>query len=583
MASMLPPDPYKALGLTKDADAATIKSTYRKLALKCHPDKVSDESLKQQKQEEFHKIQQAYELIGDEDKRATYDAEVRLDLLRREKLSRGEPRVEVKTARYEVRTAAPAGATFSASGQPRYDERKTSRSFEDERYWDDRARKFETYDPYPKHSSTRTARPEKEPAIRVRVTSDRTRSDHKKTRERDRDRSGKFVYVEDDTSSNDEKARFESSWHRRNNEDDVKKAAADARRKAEDRRSYEEPQHDRQHERQHDRQRKLSDQTSEAMHHILHTKGVVDPRPTTIRTSSSREIRPEIHDRSSRRDRTETARRSSARPKEHRDRKGVPEIVEWGEDDRKVPSFKHSSSSPADIHLPPTRVTPQRAYTEAPPSREHRRTESSPTPAFRRSETMPIPHTSSSRKTTTPRSSTLRSSENLAHHEPLSRSPEAAYPIIPPPQSSSSKKYYYHTQAGGVRLVPADVEVANGHRTILHEPNRHRTRSPSPLTRPPMGPNAPKLSVPPPPLGRAATVNISPAHGDDRGRSRPSLYGEIPQRENARRHPSYSPEAVTYSRKIGPDDIKWSRGRESIDKDREYTRPTLTRPATFAY
>ncbi|KAF2708947.1 heat shock protein DnaJ, partial [Pleomassaria siparia CBS 279.74] len=73
MAQPLPPDPYKALGLTKDADASTIKSTYRKLVLKCHPDKVTDVSLKPQKQEEFHKIQQAYELIGDEEKRSRYD------------------------------------------------------------------------------------------------------------------------------------------------------------------------------------------------------------------------------------------------------------------------------------------------------------------------------------------------------------------------------------------------------------------------------------------------------------------------------------------------------------------------------
>ncbi|OCK84225.1 heat shock protein DnaJ, partial [Lepidopterella palustris CBS 459.81] len=73
MTSPLPPDPYAALGVPESADSATIKSTYRKLVLKCHPDKVTDESLKKQKQEEFHKIQQAYEIIGDEEKRAMHD------------------------------------------------------------------------------------------------------------------------------------------------------------------------------------------------------------------------------------------------------------------------------------------------------------------------------------------------------------------------------------------------------------------------------------------------------------------------------------------------------------------------------
>ncbi|KAF2797988.1 DnaJ-domain-containing protein [Melanomma pulvis-pyrius CBS 109.77] len=598
MESTLPPDPYKALGLGKDVDAATIKATYRKLVLKCHPDKVKDETLKQQKQEEFHKIQQAYELIGDEDKRKTYDAEVRLDYLRREKLSRSGPHIDVKTGRYEVRTAAPAGATFSASGPSRYEERKTSRSFDEDRFYDERARKYDTYDAYPKHSSsTRTTR-EKEVPIKVtRVSSDRTRSDQKKTRDREerRDRSGKFVHMEDEVSSNDEKARYEAEYRRRSNdarklkdEEDARKAAAEARRKADlDRPFYEEPRYD--------RQRKQSEQESEAMRHILRTKTaeVSDPRPAANRTSSSRDVRPEMYDRSSRRDR-ESVRRSSARPKEprptsrDRDRKGMPEIVDWGDDDRSPPSFKHSSSSPADLHVP--RVTPQRSYTES-SSRDHRRTETSPSPAFRRSETMP---SSSRRKEATPaRPSHLRSSEKLAQHEPLSRSPESAFPTVPPPQSAS-KKYYYPTPQGGVRLSPEDVNLVNGHRTVIHEPTRHRTHSPTPISRPPMGsnrpsdpsiqyqPTGPKLSVPPPPLGRSATMNVAPIRVEERGRSRPALYGEIPKRENARRQNSFSPDTVSYSRKILPDDIRWSRPREP-EKDREYAKPTLSRHATVDF
>jgi len=193
-----------------------------------------------------------------------------------------------------------------------------------------------------------------------------------------RDRSGKFVYLEGEATDSDEKVRFEASWRRRNDED-VKKAAADARRKAEDRRTYEEPQHSHQRGRRY----KLNDQTSEAMHHILHTRGVVDPRPSTTRTSSSREIRPKIHDRSPRRDLTETMRRSSARPNEHRGRKNVPTIVEWAYDHMQKPAFKHSVSPPADIHIPLTHAAPQRAYREASPPHKHHRTDSSPTSTFR--------------------------------------------------------------------------------------------------------------------------------------------------------------------------------------------------------
>ncbi|KAF2219814.1 DnaJ domain-containing protein, partial [Elsinoe ampelina] len=67
------PDPYLALGLTKDATSQQIKATYRKLALKFHPDKVTDEALKPAAADNFHKIQTAYETLGDESKRAKHD------------------------------------------------------------------------------------------------------------------------------------------------------------------------------------------------------------------------------------------------------------------------------------------------------------------------------------------------------------------------------------------------------------------------------------------------------------------------------------------------------------------------------
>jgi curved DNA-binding protein CbpA len=577
-----PPDPYKALGLTKDADSSAIKTTYRKLVLKCHPDKVEG------KQDEFHKIQQAYELIGDEESRKKYDLEEQLLALKRER-ARNPPPVSVKAERYDVRTAAPAGARS-------YDERKTSRSFEDDRQYEERTRKFETYDPYPKDSRSRTSRTEKEIPIRVtRVPADRTRSDQKKTRDRDerKDRSGKFTHVEDDFSSNDEKARYETEYRRRS--DDVRKMkeaeearmAAEARQKAEDRRSYEDPRYD--------RQRKLSDQESEAMRHMQrHKTEVPDLRPSPSRTTSTRDVRPEAYDRARREIRPEPVRRSSARPKDARtmsssSRKG-PEIVDWGVEDRserKMPSFKHSSSSPADLHVP-VRAAPQRSYTEAPP-RDHRRRDVSPTPGFHRAETMPA---SSRWKDATPvRPSLLRSSETLPH-VPRTHSPESAYPTIPPPQSAS-KKYYYTTPGGGVHLSPDDVGVANGHRVVAHEPtsSRHRVRSPSPLSRPPMGPNRPsetssqyptsgaKLVVPPPPLGRSATMNTSSPRVEERGRA---LYGEIPKRENARRT-SYSPD-VSYSRKILPDDIRWSNGRQpGPEKEREFVKPAFGRHATFVH
>lgn len=60
------PDYYKILGLQKNASDDDIKKAYRKLAGKHHPDKGGDEN-------EFKKIQKAYGVLKDPQKRAVYD------------------------------------------------------------------------------------------------------------------------------------------------------------------------------------------------------------------------------------------------------------------------------------------------------------------------------------------------------------------------------------------------------------------------------------------------------------------------------------------------------------------------------
>lgn len=114
----LPPDPYQALGLARDASQAAIKTAYRKLALKFHPDKAKD------KADDFHRVQQAYELIGEEDGRSKYDAEYRLHQLRNEsqpRWSKAQPGVDVRTAAFDFRTSPNPDARFAARGPPRYD------------------------------------------------------------------------------------------------------------------------------------------------------------------------------------------------------------------------------------------------------------------------------------------------------------------------------------------------------------------------------------------------------------------------------------------------------------------------------
>ncbi|MGA2494045.1 MAG: DnaJ C-terminal domain-containing protein [Roseiarcus sp.] len=62
-------DPYEVLGLAKSASAGEVKSAFRKLAKKFHPDQSKESRAK----ERFAEIGSAYEILGDEKKRAAYD------------------------------------------------------------------------------------------------------------------------------------------------------------------------------------------------------------------------------------------------------------------------------------------------------------------------------------------------------------------------------------------------------------------------------------------------------------------------------------------------------------------------------
>lgn len=63
-------DFYKTLGVEKNASADEIKSAYRKLAKKYHPDLNPNDSTAAAK---FKEINEAYEVLGDEQKRKNYD------------------------------------------------------------------------------------------------------------------------------------------------------------------------------------------------------------------------------------------------------------------------------------------------------------------------------------------------------------------------------------------------------------------------------------------------------------------------------------------------------------------------------
>ncbi|HEX2224221.1 MAG TPA: DnaJ domain-containing protein, partial [Thermoanaerobaculia bacterium] len=63
-------DYYEVLGIARDAAQQEIKSAYRKLAQKYHPDRNPGDK---EAEERFKEAAEAYAILSDDDKRARYD------------------------------------------------------------------------------------------------------------------------------------------------------------------------------------------------------------------------------------------------------------------------------------------------------------------------------------------------------------------------------------------------------------------------------------------------------------------------------------------------------------------------------
>jgi DnaJ-class molecular chaperone len=92
-------DPYEVLGVRRDASAAAIKSAYRKLAKKHHPDNNKNDPKSAAR---FSELNSANEIVGDEDKRKQFD--------------RGEIDAEGKPRFQGFPGAGPGGRGSSAGG-----------------------------------------------------------------------------------------------------------------------------------------------------------------------------------------------------------------------------------------------------------------------------------------------------------------------------------------------------------------------------------------------------------------------------------------------------------------------------------
>lgn len=456
-----------ALGVPKDATAQQIKTTYRKLALKFHPDKVTDESLKASAADNFHRIQQAYEILGDEDKKSRYDKMVRLAELRKDVMEKqaqnARPDVRTATAAFEIPTQTPGRSTFTARGPERttsddrrpptydYDDYFGAASTRKDAEYERQSRKYATKG---ESEKTKAYTREKENVKTARSASSKTT-----TKERRKVRGMRDV-VEDETESDDEYMRS------KRREEDRERDAYSTRRPRDSSSQYD----------YHADSRRAHQAEDDVRDYIRksHQKSSDDVRPSMPRMSTDREPYLERHRPEKRPEMG--ARRSSARPvssgqERRRDREGrkysAPEVdVSELKSSRRPATLEKLHSSPANIHIP---SEPRRRETYD----TKREDNDFVAPSLPRSQTMPVggAGTSRSRKESTPLvSSKLRYTDNYGR------------PPSPPttsPEYSSPEEYDYPT---------SKHTTSNGRPTILREPESFgrssSRRSPPPAAEP---------------------------------------------------------------------------------------------------
>lgn len=102
-------DYYKTLGVPRTANADDIKKAYRALARQYHPDARPNDKVAEQK---FKEITEAYEVLGDADKRKKYDR-VGTDFRRYQRQAPNEP---FGSAQRGTRSSTAGGRTTTGAG-----------------------------------------------------------------------------------------------------------------------------------------------------------------------------------------------------------------------------------------------------------------------------------------------------------------------------------------------------------------------------------------------------------------------------------------------------------------------------------
>lgn len=598
-------DPYQVLGVSKDATPTAIRSAYRKLVLQTHPDKVQDESLRAAKQDEFQRIQQAYEILSDESKKQQYDEQVKFAQQKKDFYSEVGPRGGVGE-HYEVRTAAP-----SREFDRKYEEQRRARgSFEDIYsqifVGDGHTRKHDGYG----HEARRTPRThdDRKAGRDLDDAKERIRSDQRRLRERElrRGRDEKYRNDVDDYVDDENRVRAEEHPPRRKSGESRRREG----RSASDESIRREPL--RRRETGNDYDTKMTS----AREYISEKSGARIQRSATSTFIEIQSTIPTVAEES-------TIRRSSARRPSDRDRtrggsghskpsrrdsaRESPIIVEpsssYETRPRVIPSMPTATSSPANIRIPatPKMATPLRSATMQVPVGGH----PPETPTLSRSSTMPVNGFSSTSRRRDPvmsGSSKMKSSRaaevdsgysspstpEMQWKSPISSStrhgPEIYFEDIEP------KERRYPTSSDRRRRAVSESDDEDDDRHERSVSPRTRGRSSEHITRPPLtraGTTSAKVSSPTVSYvyttressGRPTMMADSPSYRKEpiasstaatrnsplhlRTGSGSDFAGYHSSAGKLYREVSYMPREVHYSRRYGPDDIVYSEPRRS--------------------
>jgi len=592
MALPLPPDPYKALGVAKEATLAEIRSAHRKLVLKCHPDKVQDPTLKAQKADEFQKVQQAYELLSDDTKRQDYDEKIKMFSLR-DTMRCPMPKTGSYAAStpagvtvfdFEIRTAEPRSSRFKGARAPspvRVYAHGKPRSFEDDlptRMFEAAtrsARKTASYEERKKTSSKdeerrRRAEEERERERWEKEMKKKDLSASKKSRDKERKKgseektSRRTAYIVDDgdDSEGDHQPRVRKS---------SKKSDEKIRTSSENVRADEIIITD--------RTRKYEQHQDTAAQYITKMKAKspdVEFRPRPVQRAETFQVPPYTsrYPASSQpyvEEPEEYVRRSSARPISRRTSDAPsprsrepprtssgtePFIVTAEPPSARKPSLQSHSSAPPIVPNTHERKEPQRSHTI---QTEYVRRPSAAAPP-------PLPRAATFNDKTTSRPSHLhksfRYSSDSASSDSDEETPYAAprYASSPPrhkERASSSTRYF--VEKG--RSVPV---VRTTHRKVMRDGEFEQERSESPRGTPRRSAERPPLTRTPPTSSARPNSSRGPYYGEEVPIVIPVRRGP-PKRDSGgsthstpRAHagpyfgevkyaPRYSPEDVTYS------------------------------------